>query len=162
MAGRLIGLHILVIIIIIIFFLVTLGSSIFFTMVFFSSRVSGEQAGNLMVLALVPPSILTVIFLNKVAGKLYDRLSGSIIKSSQKKWLRKIHFICVNHHLEVLSNACSLWWYFSWMPREGGITHPQWPESIKSLRACITFSAMPSCFGMTTPSYFKRYFQICC
>jgi len=85
MAGRLIGLHILVIIIIIIFFLVTLGSSIFFTMVFFSSRFSGGQAGNLMVLALVPPSILTVIFLNKVVGKLYDRLSRSIIKSSQKK-----------------------------------------------------------------------------
>jgi len=39
----------------------------------------------LMVLALVPPSILTVIFLNKVVGKLYDRLSRSIIKSSQKK-----------------------------------------------------------------------------
>ena len=86
MADRLLGLHILIIIIIIIFFLVTLGCSIFFTMVIFSSRVSGEQAGNLMVLALVPPSILTVVFLHKVAaGKLYDRLNGAIIKSSLKK-----------------------------------------------------------------------------
>jgi len=85
MADRLFGSHILTIVIIIIFFLVTLGCSIFFTMVIFSSRVSGEQAGNLMVVALVPPSILTVVFLHKVAGKLYDRLNGATIKSSLKK-----------------------------------------------------------------------------
>jgi hypothetical protein len=54
-------------------------------MVIFSSRVSGEEAGNLMVFALVPPSILTVVFLHKVAGKLYDRLNGAKIKSSLKK-----------------------------------------------------------------------------
>ena len=85
MADRLLGLQILIIIIIIIFFLVTLGCSIFFTMVIFSSRVSGEQAGKFMVFALVPPSILTVVFLHRVAGKLYDRLNGAIIKSSLKK-----------------------------------------------------------------------------
>ncbi|MFZ0510995.1 MAG: hypothetical protein WAM14_05270 [Candidatus Nitrosopolaris sp.] len=50
-------------------------------MAIFASRVSAEQAGNLMVLALVPPSILTVVFLHKVAGKLYDRLHVVIIKS---------------------------------------------------------------------------------
>jgi hypothetical protein len=85
MADRSLGLHMLLIIIIIIFFLVTLGSSIFLTMVIFSSRVSGEQSGNLMVFALVPPSILTVVFLHKVASKLYDTLNAAIIKSSLKK-----------------------------------------------------------------------------
>jgi hypothetical protein len=39
-------------------------------MVIFSSKVSAELAGNLMVLALVPPSILTVLFLNKVVVKI--------------------------------------------------------------------------------------------
>jgi hypothetical protein len=39
----------------------------------------------LMMFALVPPSILTVVFLHKVAGKLYDRLTVAIIKSSLKK-----------------------------------------------------------------------------
>ena len=85
MADRLLVLHILLIMIVIMFFLVTLGSSIFFTMTIFSSRVSGELAGNLMVLALIPPSILTVVFLQRVAGKLYDRLHAVIIKSSLKK-----------------------------------------------------------------------------
>ena len=109
MADRLLGLHILITIIIIIFFLVTLGCSIFFTMVIFSSRVSGEQAGNLMVFALVPPSILTVVFLHKVAGKLYDRLNGATIKSSLKKWIRKTYCIwrnqssrCTIHRLQLL------------------------------------------------------------
>jgi hypothetical protein len=85
MAVRLLVLHILLIIIVITFFLVTLGCSIFFTMTIFSSRVSGGLAGDLMVLALVPPSVLTVVFLQRVAGKLYDRLYVVIIKSSLKK-----------------------------------------------------------------------------
>ena len=85
MVDRLLVLHIMLIMIVIMFFLATLGSSIFFTMTIFSSRVSGELAGNLMVLALVPPSILTVVFLQRVAGKLYDRLHAVIIKSSLKK-----------------------------------------------------------------------------
>ena len=85
MADRLLVFHILLIIIVIMFFLATLGSSIFFTMTIFSSRVSGGLAGNLMVLALIPPSILTVVFLQRVAGKLYDRLHDVIIKSSLKK-----------------------------------------------------------------------------
>jgi hypothetical protein len=54
-------------------------------MTIISSRVSGGLAGNLMVLALIPPSILTVLFLQRVAGKLYDRLYVVIIKSSLKK-----------------------------------------------------------------------------
>ncbi|HET7148960.1 MAG TPA: hypothetical protein VFI73_10730 [Candidatus Nitrosopolaris sp.] len=82
MGDRLLVLHILLIVIVIIFFLVTLGGSIFLTMTLFSSRVSGELAGNLMVLALVPPSILTVLFLREVIGRLYDLV---IVKSSLKK-----------------------------------------------------------------------------
>ncbi|HYA82966.1 MAG TPA: hypothetical protein VEH06_05890 [Candidatus Bathyarchaeia archaeon] len=74
MVDRLLLLHVFLITIIIIFFLFTLSCSIFFTMVIFTSKISAELAGNLMVLALVPPSILTVLFLNKVAGGLYDRL----------------------------------------------------------------------------------------
>lgn len=66
MVDRLLLLHVFLITIIIIFFLFTLSCSIFFTMVIFTSKVSADLAGNLMVLALVPPSILTVLFLNKV------------------------------------------------------------------------------------------------
>jgi hypothetical protein len=39
-------------------------------MVIFTSKVSAGLAGNLMVLALVPPSVLTVLFLNKVIDKI--------------------------------------------------------------------------------------------
>jgi hypothetical protein len=53
-------------------------------MVIFTSKVSAELAGNLMVLALVPPSILTVLFLNKVAGRLYDRLHVVVITPLRK------------------------------------------------------------------------------
>jgi hypothetical protein len=81
MVDRLLLLHVILITIIIIFFLFTLSCSVFFTMVIFTSKVSAELAGNLMVLALVPPSILTVLFLNKGLGKLYDRLYVVIIKS---------------------------------------------------------------------------------
>jgi hypothetical protein len=52
-------------------------------MVIFTSKVSTELAGNLMVLALVPPSILTVLFLNKVAGRLYDILQVAITPLSK-------------------------------------------------------------------------------
>ena len=85
MVDRLLLLHVFLITIIIIFFLFTLSCSIFFTMVIFTSKVSAELAGNLMVLALVPPSILTVLFLNKVAGRLYDRLHLVIINSTLRK-----------------------------------------------------------------------------
>lgn len=85
MVDRLLLLHVFLITIIIIFFLFTLSCSIFFTMVILTSKASTEQAGNLMVLALVPPSILTVVFLHKVAGKLYDRLHVVIINSSLRK-----------------------------------------------------------------------------
>jgi hypothetical protein len=43
-------------------------------MVVLSSRPIGEEAGNLMILALIPPSILSVIFLRKVIGTMYDRM----------------------------------------------------------------------------------------
>ena len=161
MADRLLVLHILLIMIVIMFFLVTLGSSIFFTMTIISSRVSGGLAGNLMVLALIPPSILTVLFLQRVAGKLYDRLYVVIIKSSLKKWLCKQILLGGIDHLEVLYDAYSLCWYF-WVPKEDRVFHSQWPESIESLFACVTFAAMPSGLSMTTPSYFKWYLQIYC
>jgi len=74
MVDSLLLLHVFLITIIIIFFLLTLSCSIFFTMVIFTSKVPAELAANLMVLALVPPSILTVLFLNKVVRRLYDRL----------------------------------------------------------------------------------------
>jgi hypothetical protein len=74
MVDSLLLLHVFLITIIIIFFLLTLSCSIFFTMVIFTSKVPAELAANLMVLALVPPSILTVLFLNIVVRRLYDRL----------------------------------------------------------------------------------------
>lgn len=75
----------LIIIIIMVFFMLTLGISIFVTMALFTSRVSAEQAGNLMVLALVPPSVLTVLFLHEVVAKLYDRISTVGVRSSISK-----------------------------------------------------------------------------
>lgn len=161
MADRLLVLHILLIIIEIMFFLVTLGSSIFFTMTIISSKVSGGLAGNLMVLALLPPSILTVIFLQRVAGTLYDRLHVVMIKSSLKKWLCKSDSSRKNR-----SSGSTIRWVkamviFFWVPKDR-VFHSQWPESIESLFACVTFSAMPFGFSMTTPSYFKWYLQIYC
>jgi hypothetical protein len=74
MDERVLLVNVLLIIAIMIFFMLTLGISIFVTMALFTSRVSAEQAGNLMVLALVPPSVLTILFLREVATKLYDRI----------------------------------------------------------------------------------------
>jgi hypothetical protein len=68
----------------------------------------------LMLFALVPPSILTVVFLHKVGGKLYDRLYAAIIKSSLKKWLRKTYSIRRNQwtrstiHCAACGNICFL------------------------------------------------------
>ena len=75
----------LLIIIIMVFFMLALGISIFVTMALFTSRVSAEQAGNLMVLALVPPSVLTVLFLREVVTKLYDRIYTVAVRSSISK-----------------------------------------------------------------------------
>jgi hypothetical protein len=74
MDERVLLVNVLLIIAIMIFFMLTLGISIFVTMALFTSRVSAEQAGNLMVLALVPPSVLTILFLREVATKLYNRI----------------------------------------------------------------------------------------
>lgn len=74
MDERVLLVNVLLIITIMIFFMLTLGISIFVTMALFTSRVSAEQAGNLMVIALVPPSVLTILFLREVATKLYDRI----------------------------------------------------------------------------------------
>lgn len=74
MDERVLLVNVLLIITIMIFFMLTLGISIFVTMALFTSRVSAEQAGNLMVIALVPPSVLTILFLREVATRLYDRI----------------------------------------------------------------------------------------
>ena len=68
-----------------VFFMLTLGISIFVTMALFTSRVSAEQAGNLMVLALVPPSVLTILFLREAGAKLYDRIYAVAVRSSISK-----------------------------------------------------------------------------
>jgi hypothetical protein len=65
------------------FFLFTMASSILLIMVFLASEMSGEFAANSMWLAIIPASIITVIFLQQVIGKrLYDRLYCVIVHSS--------------------------------------------------------------------------------
>jgi hypothetical protein len=85
MDGRVLLVNVLLMIIIMVFFMLTLGISIFVTMALFTSRVSAEQAGNLMVLALVPPSVLTILFLREAAAKLYDRIYAVAVRSSISK-----------------------------------------------------------------------------
>jgi hypothetical protein len=49
-------------------------------MIFLASEMSGEFAANSMWLAMIPASIITVIFLQKVIiGRLYDRLYCVIV-----------------------------------------------------------------------------------
>jgi uncharacterized membrane protein YvlD (DUF360 family) len=65
-------LHTILILLLALFFLFTTGISFFLTMVLISTR---EYAADYMWIALIPPIILSVIFLQKVIGKLYNRLS---------------------------------------------------------------------------------------
>ena len=74
MPNSLLAIHIIGITITISFFMITLVIFIFFSLAIFSSRPIGVQAGNLMILALISPLGLTIIFLRKVVGRIYDRL----------------------------------------------------------------------------------------
>ncbi len=70
--------HVICIIATVFFFLITLFIFVLLSMVVLSSRPIGEEAGNLMILALIPPSILSVIFLRKVIGTMYDRMQEMV------------------------------------------------------------------------------------
>jgi hypothetical protein len=85
MDERVLLVNVLLIIAIMIFFMLTLGISIFVTMALFTSRVSAEQAGDLMVLALVPPPVLTILFLRGVGPKLYYRIYTVAVRPSISK-----------------------------------------------------------------------------
>jgi uncharacterized membrane protein len=77
--GQLLLLHILIMGIISLFFLFTVASSILLIMILIASEISGEFAANSMWLATILASIVTVIFLQKVIGRLYDRLYCVIV-----------------------------------------------------------------------------------
>jgi hypothetical protein len=70
--------HVICIIATVFFFLITLFIFVLLSMAVLSSRPIGEEAGNLMILALIPPSILSVIFLRKVIGTMYDRMQEMV------------------------------------------------------------------------------------
>lgn len=82
MQFSLVAVHITCILATVFFFLITLFVFLLFTMVVLSSARIGEQAGNLMILALIPPSILTVIFLRRVVGTMYDRMQEMVSRPS--------------------------------------------------------------------------------
>lgn len=72
------------------FFLFTLFISIFLELAAFTSGILREYAANSIWLALIPPSILTFLFLQKVLGRLYNVLpvnptADSKINTAQKK-----------------------------------------------------------------------------
>jgi hypothetical protein len=64
-------LPILIVVLAALFFLFTMSVSIFLILVVFTS-VFREYAANSMWIALIPPSIITIIFLQKVLGRIYD------------------------------------------------------------------------------------------
>lgn len=78
MPYSLVTVHVICIIATVFFFLITLFIFVLLSMVVLSSRPIGEEAGNLMILALIPPSILSVIFLRKVIGTMYDRMQEMV------------------------------------------------------------------------------------
>lgn len=78
MPYSLVTVHVICIIATVFFFLITLFIFVLLSMVVLSSRPIGEEAGNLMILALIPPSILSVIFLRKVIGTMYDLMQEMV------------------------------------------------------------------------------------
>jgi hypothetical protein len=64
-------LPILIVVLAALFFLFTMSVSIFLILVVFTS-VFREYAANSMWIALIPPSIITILFLQKVLGRIYD------------------------------------------------------------------------------------------
>ncbi|HZC50512.1 MAG TPA: hypothetical protein VE244_15785 [Nitrososphaeraceae archaeon] len=87
--GQLLLLHILIMGIISLFFLFTVAGSILLIMILLASEISGEFAANSMWLATILASIITVIFLQKVIGRLYDRLYCVIVHFPNDNQIRK-------------------------------------------------------------------------
>ena len=54
------------------FFLFTMSISIFVIMAVFAPALPREYAADSMIVALIPSAILTLLFIKKVVGKLYD------------------------------------------------------------------------------------------
>jgi hypothetical protein len=90
MSDRLL-LDLLILVLSALFFLFTLFISIFLELAAFTSGIlPREYAANSIWLALIPPSILTILFLQKVLGRLYNVLpvnstADSEINTAQKK-----------------------------------------------------------------------------
>ena len=70
-------LPILIVVLAALFFLFTMSISIFLILILFTS-VFREYAANSMWIALIPPSIITILFLQKVLGRIYDMSSVSM------------------------------------------------------------------------------------
>ena len=73
-------LPILIVVLAALFFLFTMSVSIFLILVVFTS-VFREYAANSMWIALIPPSIITILFLQKVLGRIYDMSYASMTHS---------------------------------------------------------------------------------
>lgn len=65
-------LPILIVVLAALFFLFTMSVSIFLILVVFTSGIFREYAANSMWIALIPPSVITILFLQKVLGRIYD------------------------------------------------------------------------------------------
>lgn len=71
MVDLLLKVHITMIILFVLFYLFALSISFFFMMILISSK---GYAADLIWIALIPPTVLSVIFLKKVVVKIYDKL----------------------------------------------------------------------------------------
>jgi|tagenome__1003787_1003787.scaffolds.fasta_scaffold16805180_1 hypothetical protein len=90
MRDRLLLLHVLILALAALFFLFTMCISIFLVLAVFTTGIFREYAANSMWIALIPSSIFSILFLQKVLGRIYDVLLGystadSKINTSQKK-----------------------------------------------------------------------------
>jgi len=81
MSDRLVLLPILIVVLAALFFLFTMSVSIFLILVVFTSGIFREYAANSMWIALIPPSIITILFLQKVLGRIYDISYASMAHS---------------------------------------------------------------------------------
>lgn len=89
MRDRLLLLHVLILALSALFFLFTMCISIFLVLAVFTSGMFREYAANSMWIALIPSSIFSILFLQKVLGRIYDVLlvyftADSKINTSQK------------------------------------------------------------------------------
>jgi hypothetical protein len=90
MRDRLLLLHVLILALAVLFFLFTMCISIFLVLAVFTAGIFREYAANSMWIALIPSSIFSILFLQKVLGRIYDVLlvystADSKINTSQKK-----------------------------------------------------------------------------